>query len=135
MSSWSRNESFRNDYEKRLLHSLDGRQMSKGGPSRNPDEKPLVAVKNPIRPEPEAVAKNQPKNDNKEEPKSAPQKEATPAQKAEKEAMKKATEPEIVSEVVGSAAMVNTGSKISAKEPELESQVDPEKLKQMKREE
>ncbi|OWM88654.1 proton pump-interactor 1-like [Punica granatum] len=134
ISSWSSSKSLRNDYEKRLLQSLDGRQMSKDGRSRNPNEKPLVAVENPAPPQTEAVAKFNPKK-TKEEPKAAPQKEAAPTQKPRKEAVEKATEPEFASEDVGSVAKENTGSKKLVKEPEVESQVDAEKLKEMKREE
>ncbi|KAF5942463.1 hypothetical protein HYC85_020105 [Camellia sinensis] len=35
-------EAFRDDYERRILASLDNRQLSRDGRMRNPDEKPLV---------------------------------------------------------------------------------------------
>jgi hypothetical protein len=42
MSLWSCNKAFRDDYERRILTSLDMRQLSKDGRMRNPGEKPLV---------------------------------------------------------------------------------------------
>lgn len=42
MSLWSSNKAFRDDYEKRILPSLDSRQLSRDGRIRNPDEKPLI---------------------------------------------------------------------------------------------
>ncbi|KAF2286038.1 hypothetical protein GH714_009851 [Hevea brasiliensis] len=44
MSLWNNNKAFRDDYEKRILPSLDSRQLSRDGRIRNPDEKPLVKV-------------------------------------------------------------------------------------------
>lgn len=132
MSSWSNNKSLRNDYEKRLLQFLVGRQMSKDGRSHRPDDKPLVAVENLI-PETETVVKVNPKK-TEEEPKAALQKEPAPMKKAQKGAANKATEPEIASEVVGPVTKDKSVSKNAAKEPEVEGQVDAEKLKEIKRE-
>lgn len=42
MSLWSSNKAFRDDYEKRILTSLDIRQLSRDGRIRNPDENPLI---------------------------------------------------------------------------------------------
>ncbi|CAH9144631.1 unnamed protein product [Cuscuta epithymum] len=47
MTQWCNDKSFRDDYEKRLLQSLDMRQLSKDGRMRNPDEKPLVLPEAP----------------------------------------------------------------------------------------
>ncbi|MQL87525.1 hypothetical protein Taro_020066 [Colocasia esculenta] len=44
MSQWSGSKAFRDDYEKRILASLDRRQLSGDGRMRNPDEKPIVSV-------------------------------------------------------------------------------------------
>lgn len=44
MSLWSSDKAFRGDYEKRILSSLDIRQLSRDGRMRNPDEKPLVSA-------------------------------------------------------------------------------------------
>ncbi|CAL9055921.1 proton pump-interactor 1 [Musa acuminata AAA Group] len=43
MSEWSSNKAFREDYEKRILSSLDSRQLSRDGRMRNPDEKPIIS--------------------------------------------------------------------------------------------
>ncbi|CAA7407576.1 unnamed protein product [Spirodela intermedia] len=43
ISQWSRDKAFREDYEKRILLSLDKRQLSRDGRMRNPDEKPILA--------------------------------------------------------------------------------------------
>ncbi|XP_051128751.1 proton pump-interactor 1-like [Andrographis paniculata] len=42
MSLWNSNKAFRDDYERRILPSLDMRQLSRDGRLRNPGEKPLV---------------------------------------------------------------------------------------------
>lgn len=42
MSCWNSSKDFRDDYERRILPSLDIRQLSRDGRIRNPDEKPLV---------------------------------------------------------------------------------------------
>lgn len=42
MSQWNGSKDFRDDYERRILPSLDMRQLSRDGRIRNPDEKPLV---------------------------------------------------------------------------------------------
>lgn len=135
MSFWSSNKSFRNDYERRLLQSFDVRQMSKDARSRNSDEKPLLAAENPAPPETEVTVKVSTKKTKEETKGGALQMEPAPSQKAQKEAPKQATEPEIASEVVGSVTKEKAGSKKLAKEPEVESQIDAEKLKEMKREE
>ncbi|XP_058095417.1 proton pump-interactor 1-like [Magnolia sinica] len=43
MSLWNSDKAFRDDYEKRILPSLDSRQLSRDGRMRNPDEKPIVS--------------------------------------------------------------------------------------------
>ncbi|XP_004244233.1 proton pump-interactor 1 [Solanum lycopersicum] len=47
ISLWCGSKSFRDDYERRLLQSLDIRQLSRDGRMRNPDEKPLVLPEAP----------------------------------------------------------------------------------------
>ncbi|KAL3652561.1 hypothetical protein CASFOL_002242 [Castilleja foliolosa] len=47
MALWNSNKAFRDDYEKRILSSLDMRQLSKDGRLRNPNEKPLVRAEAP----------------------------------------------------------------------------------------
>ncbi|CAH8385330.1 unnamed protein product [Eruca vesicaria subsp. sativa] len=87
VSLWCSKKNFREDYEKRILGSLDARQMSRDGRMRNPEEKPLVAPEPPAAKAapsatevaPKAKAKQQPK----EEPVSAPKPDAAD-QKTEK---------------------------------------------------
>ncbi|KAK4342067.1 hypothetical protein RND71_037883 [Anisodus tanguticus] len=47
MSLWCSSKPFRDDYERRILQSLDIRQLSRDGRMRNPDEKPLVLPEPP----------------------------------------------------------------------------------------
>ncbi|KAF0899396.1 hypothetical protein E2562_019515 [Oryza meyeriana var. granulata] len=42
MAQWCSSKSFREDYEKRILVSLNSRQLSRDGRMKNPDEKPIV---------------------------------------------------------------------------------------------
>ncbi|KAL3631427.1 hypothetical protein CASFOL_024411 [Castilleja foliolosa] len=60
MSLWNSSKHFRDDYESRILQSLDMRQLSKDGRMRNFYEKPLVLVAPHVEPEPEVVIKKQP---------------------------------------------------------------------------
>lgn len=89
MSLWSSNKGFRDDYEKRILGSLDYRQLSRDGRMRNPDEKPLVVLEAPAPPVqteilPKANAKR-PKEDSK-----PPLQHDTPStQKIKEEVLKK----------------------------------------------
>ncbi|XP_078443942.1 proton pump interactor 1 [Wolffia australiana] len=53
IDQWCRDKVFREDYEKRILPSLDKRQLTRDGRMRNPDEKPIFAeaaasVKEPV---------------------------------------------------------------------------------------
>ncbi|KAE8703260.1 Proton pump interactor 1 isoform 3 [Hibiscus syriacus] len=50
MSLWNGDKAFRDDYEKRILTSLDSRQLSRDGRIRNPDEKPLEEAKSSPQP-------------------------------------------------------------------------------------
>ncbi|GFQ01066.1 proton pump-interactor 1 [Phtheirospermum japonicum] len=47
MALWNSNKAFRDDYEKRVLSSLDMRQLSKDGRLRNPNKKPLIQTEAP----------------------------------------------------------------------------------------
>ncbi|XP_009137666.1 proton pump-interactor 1 [Brassica rapa] len=87
ISLWCSKKNFREDYEKRLLPSLDARQLSRDGRMRNPEEKPLIAPEAP--PQAKAVTEVVPKakakqQQPKEEPVSAPKPEAPAVQKTEK---------------------------------------------------
>ncbi|GAA0142150.1 hypothetical protein LIER_35525 [Lithospermum erythrorhizon] len=74
VSQWASRKDFREDYERRILLSLDMRQLSRDGRMRNPDEKPLVQH-NTVVPS-EAIIK-QPKENSVP----AQKKDAVPAQK------------------------------------------------------
>ncbi|KAI3457453.1 hypothetical protein Pfo_014116 [Paulownia fortunei] len=66
MSLWNSNKTFRDDYEGRILPSLDMRQLSRDGRLRNPAEKPLVLLETPTTSGAEVVktsAKPTPKED------------------------------------------------------------------------
>lgn len=82
VSLWCSKKTFREDYEKRILASLDSRQLSRDARMRNPDEKPLIAPEAPPSKatHSEVKAKPQPK----EEPVSAPKPDASVAEKTEK---------------------------------------------------
>ncbi|WVZ00801.1 hypothetical protein V8G54_026870 [Vigna mungo] len=129
MALWNNDKAFRNDYEKRILASLDMRQLSRDGRMRNPDEKPIL--EEPKLAEAEAIPKTVPKQP-KEEPKPSPQ-ETLPAQKESKSKGKDLkSKPDIKDSAVTDEYEFENPKKVTpAKEPEI----DPAKLKEMKREE
>lgn len=121
MTLWNNNKAFRDDYEKRLLQSLDMRQLSGDGRIRNPDEKPLVAAETLVPSEPEIVAKPNVKL-SQGDSKSASQKDTLPTQKVQKEATKKETEDTAHFEIH------------AVEKPAPEKKVDEAKLREMKKE-
>lgn len=130
---WSSTKAFRDDYEKRILPSLDIRQLSRDGRMRNPGEKPLVAQEDTAPPaEPEVLAKPKAKQP-KEELVAPPQSNIIPTQKAQKEKNNKpqkeikGTELEDTEEVYGLEKV--------EKDPPKRTEVDEVKLKELKREE
>ncbi|XP_022976448.1 proton pump-interactor 1-like [Cucurbita maxima] len=131
MSLWNGDKAFRDDYEKRILASLDIRQMSRDGRIRNPDEKPILAPADPAPRQTEMAAKPNIKR-TKEEPKPVPS-DPLPAQKVDIEVKQKAGKPvrpleqeDKAEEEIPSLLKL---SKDIPKEPE----VDLAKLKEMKR--
>ncbi|XP_028807483.1 proton pump-interactor 1 [Neltuma alba] len=132
MSLWSSDKAFRNDYEKRLLPSLDARQLSRDGRMRNPDEKPLLEEPKPA----ETTTAPKPSvKQTKEEPKSTPQ-DSLSTQKVPKEPANKGRDSKSIPvnkdvPEVDEPEFVNPQKETPAKEPEI----DPVKLKEMKREE
>ncbi|XP_012084968.1 proton pump-interactor 1 [Jatropha curcas] len=128
VSLWSSNKAFRDDYEKRILPSLDMRQLSRDGRIRNPDEKPLVVVESAVQSEPEPVAKPNVKRV-KEEPKPAAQKDIAATQKAQKESSK--TGSKATSDHIDVADEIYVPEKRSPAKEEI----DESKLKELKREE
>lgn len=129
MSLWNSDKSFRNDYEKRMLQSLDMRQLSRDGRMRNPDEKPLLEEPKPA--ETDAFSKAIPKQP-KEEPKPSPQ-ETLPTQKESKNKVRdlKAKPDKKDLEEADEYEFEVPRKETPPKEPEI----DPAKLKEMKREE
>lgn len=124
MSQWSSSKAMRDDYEKRALASLDMRQLSRDGRMRNPDEKPILsvapvsieAVKEPSKP----ISKKETENI------IPPRHEAATIAVKVVEVAAKPTEAE-------SQKIPDT--ELPQKEPLKVKEIDPAKLKEMKREE
>ena len=55
MTQWCESKAFREDYEKRILASLNSRQLSRDGRMRNPDEKPIFIESQAPASEPEPI--------------------------------------------------------------------------------
>ncbi|KAK8955394.1 Proton pump-interactor 1 [Platanthera guangdongensis] len=124
MSQWNSSKAMRDDYEKRALASLDMRQLSRDGRMRNPEEKPILSAA-PV--SIEAV----------KEP-------SKPSTKKEKENIilprhEASTTPVKVLEVVAKPTEVESPkipeTEMPPKEPSKAKEIDPAKLKEMKREE
>ncbi|PPD86710.1 hypothetical protein GOBAR_DD16360 [Gossypium barbadense] len=98
MALWNGNKAFRDDYEKRILSSLDSRLLSRDGRIRNPDEKPLVAPEKPVDSETETILRPSVRKP-KEEAKSGPQTDTKPAKKAPKDAETIAMESNPLSDI------------------------------------
>lgn len=132
MSLWNGDKAFRDDYEKRILPSLDGRQMSRDGRIRNPDEKPILAPAEPAAPpQTETAAKPNIKR-TKEEPKPVPS-DTLPAKKVDKEVKHTAGKPVRPVEQEDKAEEEIPGLEKLSKEIPKEPEVDLAKLKEMKR--
>jgi len=129
MALWNKDKAFRNDYEKRILASLDMRQLSRDGRMRNPDEKPILEEPKPA--EAEAIPKAVPKQP-KEEPKPSPQETVSAQKESKNKGIDLKSKPDIKdSAVTDEYEFENPKKATPAKEPEI----DPAKLKEMKREE
>lgn len=134
MAQWNSNKDFRDDYEKRILSSLDSRQLSRDGRIRNPDEKPLVIkeVSTPL------VVESAPKANTKqvkEDSRSAPL-DSLPVQKVQKEAKSKAALPKSTVEHIDAEDEEIYGLEKQKKDSTpKESKVDEAELKEKKREE
>ena len=76
MTQWCESKAFREDYEKRILASLNSRQLSRDGRMRNPDEKPIFIESQAPAPEPEPIPVKLPAKQAKEVP--APQEDDAP---------------------------------------------------------
>ena len=130
MSLWNGGKAFRADYEKRILASLDMRQLSRDGRIRNPDEKPLLEEPKPA--ETEAIPKATPKQA-KEEPKPSPVETLA----TQKETKNKGKDLKTKSDSRDFAAIDDYEFENPQKEtPAVKApEIDPAKLKELKREE
>nr|XP_017258417.1 PREDICTED: proton pump-interactor 1-like [Daucus carota subsp. sativus] len=140
MSLWSTTKAFRDDYERRILPSLDMRQMSRDGRMRNPDEKPLVVRENFPIAETERVVKPQQKPLKEDSNTSINQKEKSAKQQKE-------TSKVPDSEITVAATVVKDEFEKIEKDPlpvinkvekdplPVKNKVDEAKLKELKREE
>lgn len=137
MSEWNNSKAFREDYEKRILQSLDIRQLSKDGRMRNPGEKPIISqeLPTPVPVETEVVAKPKAKEP-KEEPVPAPV-SSPPVASIEKEIDNK--KPKANGTVKGKNEKVVVEEEEEVfrleKKPQVTEVVDESKLKEIKREE
>ncbi|KAK8300566.1 hypothetical protein V6Z11_D05G394800 [Gossypium hirsutum] len=129
MALWNGNKAFRDDYEKRILSSLDSRLLSRDGRIRNPDEKPLVAPEKPVDSETETILRPSVRKP-KEEAKSGPQTDTKPAKKAPKDAETIAMESNPLSDISVVAEEILVSGKLQKNK-----EVDAAKLKELKREE
>lgn len=134
MSHWSSDKALRDDYEKRILPSLDSRRLSRDGRIRNPDEKPLVVLEEHTFSETGMVAKaslKEVKDDSK-----SPSRDTLPSQKPQKETKIKAAPPKSTSEPIKAEDNETFElEEIQKDTPAKDNEVDAAKLKEMKREE
>uniref|UniRef100_A0A803N250 Proton pump-interactor 1 n=2 Tax=Chenopodium quinoa TaxID=63459 RepID=A0A803N250_CHEQI len=132
MSQWNSSKTFRADYEKKLLTSLDRRQLSRDGRIRNFDEKPLVRAESP-KPSETAVVSKPSSKPQKEVPKATLKEEKLPEEKAQKDLkkgskdLKTASERDLEEDVFVVEKPKKDVSNVTA--------IDAEKLKEMKKEE
>ncbi|KAL5219966.1 hypothetical protein ABZP36_024679 [Zizania latifolia] len=130
MAQWCSSEPFRTDYEKRILVSLNSRQLSRDGRMRNPDEKPIVFETQPAAPlaEQEPAPLKKPVKQVKEAP--APHADIIPKDEIQvKEAAKTAKakpSPEIDD-------LLDVHDAEPPKEKPKSNVIDEAKLKEMKR--
>ncbi|KAK9077883.1 hypothetical protein SSX86_006221 [Deinandra increscens subsp. villosa] len=127
-SEWNSSKAFREDYEKRIMQSLDIRQLSKDGRMRNPGEKPLISQESPtpVPVETEVVAKPKAKQQ-KETPAPSPPPVVSIEKEIPKEAKKSKNEKVVEEEEEEVFGL--------EKKPVKTEVVDELKLKEMKREE
>ncbi|XP_077227360.1 proton pump-interactor [Tasmannia lanceolata] len=144
MSLWSSSKAFREDYEKRILPSLDSRQLSRDGRMRNPDEKPLI-LEVPTSAESETTAMKMNLKRTKEDVKPPQENSTVLTSKVHKEDSNKLTDAEM-KETVGNSDMKGkvagvedpidlSGSEKIQKESSVTNGADAAKLKEIKREE
>ncbi|XP_006659373.1 proton pump-interactor BIP131 [Oryza brachyantha] len=131
MAQWGSSKSFREDYEKRILVSLNSRQLSRDGRMRNPDEKPIVLetqVAPPAEHEPAPLKK--PVKQAKEAP--APPADITPKDEIHVKAPAKTAKAKPSLEVGDIPDVYDDEAPKEKTKPKV---VDEAKLKEMKRQE
>ncbi|KAL3503208.1 hypothetical protein ACH5RR_037657 [Cinchona calisaya] len=140
ISLWSGSKAFREDYERRILSSLDYRQLSRDGRMRNPDEKPLVVVEatTPVSTEPKTNVKQSKEDSTSLKPDVTPpvqkvQKETSTKQ--QKEAIKKIKESSINPIDLEDGEEFFVPEKKQKDLPPKVNEIDELKLKEIKREE
>ncbi|RWW41190.1 hypothetical protein BHE74_00053336 [Ensete ventricosum] len=141
MSEWSSNKAFREDYEKRILSSLDSRQLSRDGRMRNPEEKPIISEAPATRDVETLPAKVNAKQassakEAKEDKHVPPQQDVISNKKVQDANIKKSAEVEsrgTVGDPVGTGD--SYAPEKSQKEPPKPTEIDVAKLKEIKREE
>lgn len=145
MSQWSNSKPFRDDYEKRILSSLDARQLSRDGRMRNPDEKPILSLAPlSVEPEKEPIKASLKKVEAEKEPAKTstkkekgnlipPRYEAVSSRKTQEEVAVKTDEVDALKQI--SEAEKPSAVDKSSKEYAESNEIDPAKLKEMKRDE
>ncbi|XP_030511936.1 proton pump-interactor 1-like [Rhodamnia argentea] len=137
-SLWNDNKSFRDDYLKRVLPSLDARQLSRDGRIKNPNEKPLAVAEELMTvSRKETMTKAEVKRP-KEDSKPPPKNNVAVANNNQKEAVQN------VSDFAATLELKDLKSKEDAEDfvvvkqeqeaPKV-TEVDEEKLKEIKRQE
>ncbi|CAI9088672.1 OLC1v1023074C1 [Oldenlandia corymbosa var. corymbosa] len=135
ISQWNSSKAFREDYEKRILSSLDNRQLSRDGRMRNYNEKPILVVEKASPPETEAVSRVSAKQAPKEDSSSLKPEAAAPVQKEKKEKQKESNK--IKGNSSKAADVVDeedfyVPEKVTTDPPKV-IEVDEKKLKEMRR--
>ncbi|GMI63648.1 hypothetical protein HRI_000034100 [Hibiscus trionum] len=134
MALWNSKKAFRDDYEKRILPSLDSRQLSRDGRIRNPDEKPLVAPEKQVQSEIESILRPSARQP-KEEAKTGPQPDTKHPKKVSKDAETKLMEPKSLSEYSVVAEEMISGSGKLQMDTSADKEFNAAKLKELKRQE
>ncbi|XP_010539250.1 PREDICTED: proton pump-interactor 1-like [Tarenaya hassleriana] len=138
MSLWCSKKNFRDDYEKRILPSLDARQLSRDGRMRNPEEKPLVTPEAPpskAMPSDTEVPPKAKAKQHKEDSGSAPKAEVRVSQKTQKETGEKAKDTGKVKNTADDDDDEDEVYGLGKQQKEEKKAVDEATLKEMRRQE
>ncbi|XP_020108858.1 proton pump-interactor 1-like [Ananas comosus] len=137
MCQWSNSKAFREDYEKRILPSLDSRQLCRDGRMRNPNEKPIILeVQQATVPDTTPAKKTI--NQAKKDPQPIPTRVDTAFNEKVVDKVTTSKLVEAPAKIKTTSPEVNVDShdnEKSRKEPLKASEMDAEKLRELKREE